>query len=280
LDGDDAGTLPGKIRAFQLILALVICTEYWAKALSWWSELEVSDGIALAAVTLLSAAVVHGRWRRAAFAGFVVLQAWYVWSEFPLTGNHRYLELAFAGLFTLLDDEDIEEKRWLLRSLRWLVVVVLFYSGVQKLAHGFYFRGQFLAYSLWRETFRPVLEPLLPAAELQRLTSYAGAVGDGPYLVSSPLFLTVSNGVWIAEMALAALLIPRRTRSAACVMACVFMLMTEAAAREFMFGIQFVCALLLFLRSGLLRRMVAPVAVILALLILVRLALLPEILFH
>jgi hypothetical protein len=47
-----------------------------------------------------------------------------------------------------------------------------------------------------------------------------------------------------------------------------------------MFGIQFVCALLLFLRSGLLRRMVAPVAVILALLILVRLALLPEILFH
>jgi hypothetical protein len=280
LDGDDAGTVPAKLRAFQLILVLVIATEYWAKALSWWGRLEAADFLALGAVTLLGAAVVHGRRRRSAFAGLALLQIWYVWSEFPLAGNHRYLEAVFALLFALLNDQDAEERVLLLRSLRWLVIVVLFFSGLQKLVHGFYFRGQFLAYSLWRESFRPVLEPLLPATEYQRLTGYSGAVGDGPYLVDSPLFIATSNAVWIAEMALALLLIPRRTRTAACVVACVFMLATETAARELMFGVEFVCALLLFLRTDLLRRLVVPAAIILGLLILMRLGVLPEITFH
>jgi hypothetical protein len=261
LDGDDAGTVPAKLRAFQLILVLVIATEYWAKALSWWGRLEAADFLALGAVTLLGAAVVHGRRRRSAFAGLALLQIWYVWSEFPLAGNHRYLEAVFALLFALLNDQDTEERVLLLRSLRWLVIVVLFFS-------------------LWRESFRPVLEPLLPATEYQRLTGYSGAVGDGPYLVDSPLFIATSNAVWIAEMALALLLIPRRTRTAACVVACVFMLATETAARELMFGVEFVCALLLFLRTDLLRRLVVPAAIILGLLILMRLGVLPEITFH
>jgi hypothetical protein len=280
LDGDDVGTVPGKIRAFQLILSLVICTEYWTKSLRRWSELQVDDGVALTVVTLLTAAVVHGRWRRAAFAGFACLQAWYVWSLFPQTGNHRYLELAFSALFALLDDEKAEEQRLLLRSLRWVVIVVLFYSGVQKLVHGYYFRGQFLAYSLWRDTFRPILGTLLPGEELQRLTSYGGIVGDGPYLVSSPLFLTVSNAVWVVEIALALLLFSRATRAYACAAACAFMIATESVARELMFGVEFVSAVLLFARSDLLRRLIWPIVGVLTLLWLVRLGLLPEVVFH
>ena len=280
LDGDDPGTETPKIRAFQLILALVICTEYWTKALARWSELDLEDSAALVAVTLLSGMVIEGRWRRAAFAGFTVLQAWYVWSLFPHTGNHRYLELVFAGLLTWLDDEQAEERRLLLRSLRWTLIIVLFFAGVQKLVHGYYLGGQFLAYSLGQDTFRLALQPLLPPAEVERLTSYDGWVGDGPYLVSSPLFLAVSNAVWISEIALGALLFSRTSRSFACAAACVLIAATQFVARELMFGVEFASATLLFARTDLLRHLVKPAAVFLALLILVRLGVLPEVTFH
>ena len=104
-DGDVPGTESAKVRGYQLVLALVICAEYWTKYIRRWGELGSDEWIALALVTTLTGVVIHGRWRRAAFAGFVLLQAWYVWSLFPHTGNHRYLELIFAALFAFLDDD-------------------------------------------------------------------------------------------------------------------------------------------------------------------------------
>jgi len=271
---------PIRVRSYQVILALVIFTEYWTKALQSWTLLEVGDVVALVAVTLLAAAVIHGRWRRSAFVGFTLLQAWYVWAYFPLTGNHRYLELLIAGLFALLDDRKDEERRLLLRALRWTFIVVLFYGGLQKLVHGYYFHGQFLSYSLWRVGFHAALGPLLPAHEFERLTSYAAAVGDGPYIVTSPVFLVASNAVWIVEIALAVLLCFRATRQVAWVMGLVFVVAMEVVAREFMFGIEVACAMLLFSRSDLIRRAILPVAVLLAILVLMRSGLLPGFLFH
>ncbi len=280
LRSDAPGTESSKIRAFQVIFALVICAEYWTKALSRWADLDAADGAALAVVTLLGAAAVSGRRRRTVFAGFAALQAWYVWSNFPLTGNHRYLELFLAALFAILDVEKKEEGRLLLRSLRWTVIVVLFYSGLQKLTHGYYFQGQFLAYSLWRDTFRAALAPLLSSEEIGRLTSYSGAVGDGPYLVSSPAFLVVANAVWVLEMALAPLLFFRTTRGVAWIAACAFVVGTQLVARQFLFGVEFGSALLLFARTDIIRRAVWPVAVFLGLLVLMRLGVLPEVVFH
>jgi len=280
LDGDDPGTVLSKLRAFQIILALVICTEYWTKYIRRWNDLGADEVVALVAVSLLGVAVVHGRWRRTAFAGLAFVQAWYVWSLFPMAGNHRYLEVVFATAFAVLDDEDGPEQVLLLRSLRWVVIVVLFYSGVQKLVHGYWLQGQFLAWSLWRESFATALEPLLPRDELLRLTSYDGSVGSGPYLVSSLPFLALSNAVWIAEIALAILLIPRATRALACVATCALIVATELVARELMFGVEFVAAVLLFLRGDALRRFIVPAAVLLGLLVLVRLGVFPEVGFH
>jgi len=280
LDGDAAGSERGKIRALQIILALVVCTEYWTKALSMWAALRAADAVALGIASLVAIAVVQGRWRRPALAALAGLQAWYVWSLFPQGGNHRYLELTFAVLLASFDDENPEEQRFLLRSLRWTVVVVLFYSGLQKLVHGYYFQGQYLAFSMWRDTFRVSLGWLLPAEELQRLTSYAWDVGDGPYSVSSPLFIAVSNAVWLSEIALAILLLPRATRAVACVATCCMIIVVEAVAREFLFGIEFLAATLLFAGTDTIRHIVKPVAVLLALLVLMRLGVLPEILFR
>jgi hypothetical protein len=269
-----------RIRAFQVILALVLCAEYWIKSLARWHDLDVAGRFPVLAATLLCVATLWGRRRRAIFAGFVILEAWYVWSRFPLTGNHRFLGLFLAGLFAVLDAENDEEGPLLLQSVQWTAIVVLFYSGVQKLAHGYYFRGQFLAYSLSRDSFRTALAPLVSAEEVARLTSYSGAVGDGPYLASGLGFLLVANAVWVLEVGLALLLLFRPTRGAAWIAACAFVVLTQLVAREFLFGIEFVCALLLFARGDVVRRAVWPVAVLLGLLVLVRLGVLPEMIFH
>jgi len=269
-----------KVRSFQVILALVVFTEYWTKALQNWAVVDAVDLVAVAVVTLLAAAVVHGRWRRTAFVGFTLLQAWYVWAYFPLTGNHRYLELMIAALFALLDDRKADERRLLLRALQWIFVVVLFYGGAQKLVHGYYFHGQFLSYSLWRVGFHAVLGPLLPAQEFERLTSYIAAVGDGPYIVTSPVFLLVSNAVWVAEITIALLLCFRATRPFAWISGLLFVVAMEVVAREFMFGIEVACAMLLFARTDVIRKAILPVTILLAALVLMRAGLLPGFLFH
>jgi hypothetical protein len=65
LDGDEPGTAPGKLRAFGIILGLVVCAEYWTKGLTRSGEQTPGEIAALVVVTLLTAAVVQGRWRRA-----------------------------------------------------------------------------------------------------------------------------------------------------------------------------------------------------------------------
>jgi len=280
LDGDEPGTKGKKLRAFRVILVLVICTEYWTKYIPRWRDLGPDELFALAAVTGLAAAVVHGRHWRPAIAGVAVLQLWYVCALFPMAGNHRYLEASFAAVLAVLDDDDGPEQLLALRSLRFMVLVVLFYSGLQKLVHGYWLRGQFLAWSLWRDSFRSALAPLFSSRELASLTSYGASTGDGPYLVSSLPVLALSNAVWIAEIALAGLLVPRATRRLACVATCVLIAVTEIVAREMMFGIEFAAATLLFLRGDALRRLVVPFAILLGLMVLVRLGVLPGPVFH
>jgi hypothetical protein len=93
------------------------------------------------------------------------------------------------------------------------VVVVLVSSGLQKLVNGYWFRGQFLAWSLWRDSFRLALAPLLPADELARLVALGASPGEGPYFLRSPFMLGASNAVWFGEIALGLLLVPRVTRA-------------------------------------------------------------------
>jgi len=167
-----------------------------------------------------------------------------------------------------------------LRSVRWMVVVLLVGSGLQKLVHGYWFRAQFLAWSLWRDSFREVLGPLMPADELSRLMSYGADAGDGPYLVHSVVLVTTSNLVWVAEILLGCLLLFPATRRYAWVAASVLVVGLEVVAREMMFGVEFLAAILLFARTDVVRRFVVPAAIVLAVLVLMRLWVVPEMVFH
>jgi hypothetical protein len=273
----DAGS---RLLAFQRVVALVVATEYWTKTIRDRALFETADGVALALVSVLAAAILLGRFRRAAFAGLALVQAWWIWRFFPLAGNHRYLELILAIVFSALDERSGEHRRLQLRAVRFMVIVVLFYSGLQKLVWGYWSHGQFLAFAVDREPFTTMLGWLVPTGELARLTSYSGAIGDGPYLIGAPSLIAVSNLVWIVEIGLALLLWHPATRRWGWPFACLLVVSIELVARELMFGVEFCAAIALFARGDRLTRWVVPIAMFLGLLVLVRLGLLPEVVFH
>jgi hypothetical protein len=268
------------LRAFELILILVVLTEYWLRALPKWGQLAPAYNVHLAAASLLCLLALRPQWRRAALGALAVSHAVLVWREFPATGNHAYLEVVFFLLATLLSPDDDGDAAIYTRAVRWLVIVVFFWSGVQKLVHGFWFDGSYLAFSLDSAGFRPVLGLLIPADELTRLATYTGEVGDGPYIVRSFPLLALSNGTWLLELALAPLLLWPKTRTAAALIGVILVAAIQVGARELFFGLVFANAILLFLPGTTHRRLVLPVAALLALMIFSRLGALPEAVFH
>src|SRR6185369_6460185 len=102
VDGDDGAARHRRLRAFEAILVLVIGVEYWARAIPKWGLLAPHYYGLLAIATLACAAVLATPWRRAAFSALVVTHAVLVWSEFPSTGNHAYLELGLCALAAFL----------------------------------------------------------------------------------------------------------------------------------------------------------------------------------
>ena len=107
--------------------------------------------------------------------------------------------------------------------------------------------------------------------DFARLISYSRQIGDGPYLISSPLFIALSNSIYIAEMGVALLLLRRSNRRIGVIAAVAFMVATEAVARELLFGSLFVAAILLYERTGVIRWVVPAYAAFYLMLLLIRL---------
>lgn len=280
LDDDPPGTHASRLRGFERVLVVVLVGEHWARKLPHWATLDARALAVAMVVTVGGTLALLPRARRVGFATLAAAQATVVAGDFPQVGNHAYLELLLCALAAFLDPRHPDEARLLFRSARWMLFVVLFASGLQKLVHGYYFRGQFLAYALWIETFRPVLEPALPAAEFVRLVETSREVGGGPFLVTSTPFLALSNAVVLAEMLLAVGLLIRPTRLASIAGSAVLILAIEAAAREAFFGLLFLDMLLLFTDRDVHHLLLPPVAILLVGALLVRGGLLPEVVFY
>jgi hypothetical protein len=271
---------PVALRAYESVLLLVVLTEYWLRALPKWGQLAPAYYGHLAAATALCTVGLSSlRWRRAAMGLLAVSHAVLVWREFPAAGNHAYLEVVLCAFGALLHVDDPHERALYLRAVRWTVLVIFFYSGLQKAVHGYWIRGQYLAFSLGTAGF-DALRPLFDPAELERLAGYRGAPGDGPYLATSPLVLAASNGTVLVELALAPLLAWRRTRTAAALAGLALLFAIEIGAREVFFGLVFANAIALYLPAAVHRRLVLPVAAGLGMLTLSRLGVLPEIVFY
>ena len=280
LGGGDAAVRLAQVVAFERIVVLVIGAEYWCRGLARWNDLSAAYVASLGAATLLCLVALLTRWRRPALFVLAAVHAFVVWREFPAAGNHAYLEVMLCLLGAFLDPADDAERTLYVAAARWLAVVILFWSGVQKLVHGYYFHAEYFAFSLWIESFRTVFRWLLPAEEYARLTAFTGAPGDGPYFVRGPLVVAIANLTWIAEMALPLALLVRRTRALAVVAAVALICAIEAAAREVFFGLLYVNLILLHLENDAHRRLVVPVVVVVACLVAVRAGWLPTVVFY
>ena len=172
--------------------------------------------------------------------------------SFPLTANHVFLEFLVLLFLSILDESRKEEGDVLMRGVRWLTVGFFFHTGLQKLLYGRYFDGQFLGHSIaFEDRFAWFFRPMLPAAEFARLRGQATVIeGAGPYSVDSALFLVLSNGVYLFEMAAAVLLLVPRTRSVTAVVSILFVVGIEAGARELIFGVFMISLFLLFMRRS------------------------------
>jgi hypothetical protein len=103
-------------------------------------------------------------------------------------------------LFLVLSQRDPELG---MKAARWMIVIVLFHSGLQKMVMGQYFNGAFLAFNTATiQNFSDFMGLVLSGDEFARIREMAGKPGTGPYAVSDPLFVVMSNLVWIGEMSL------------------------------------------------------------------------------
>lgn len=265
---------------FRAGFLAILLTEYWCRALAKWGDLNsLYANFALPAATILCLVGFNPRWSRLAMGGLAGVQAIVLWSEFPAAGNHAYLELLLCLLLALLDIREHEDSETLLYAVPRLWAIILTYSGVQKLAHGFYFGGELLAYSLQTNSFRPVLEWLMPAPEFARLTALTGQVGDGPYTVESGFFRVVSNTIWISELVLGPLLLLPAAAQAAAVATAILLLGIELGAREVFFGLVFSNGLALWFPAQQ-RQWTYALAAILGTLLLSRIGVLPAATFY
>lgn len=207
------------------------------------------------------------RWSRAAMAFALGVSIVRITNQFPFSANHHYLELGVLALGTLFDDREEGEAELLLQSCRWLVVAVLFWAGLQKILHGYYFGGEFLNYAISQELrFTQIFGVLLPSDELIRLQSYGRPVplGAGPFRSESWALLMVSNATYLTEIGVAIGLLVRRLRPFALCAAMTLIVVIEVAAREVLFGALYLSLIALFSRRALNWRLLPMFAVIYA----------------
>jgi len=264
--GDDAPTTaPTRLSDFRRFLLLYGAVRSWV-----WVPLVPGSvgGLAMLAALHTVAAALAFTPRGAAVAArlaFPVVLAQVAW-QFPMAANHLYLELVCLAFLALARRGDAADAGRALAGLRWTAALVLFHGGLQKVLYGSYFRGDFLALMAGAdERFGRVFRWLIPGGELARLAALdRHATGAGPFRVDAPLFVAASNAVWLAELVLPVLLIPRRTRLAGALGGIALMAGIQAAALEIGFALLFVNLLLLFLPGRWNARALPFAAVILA----------------
>ncbi|MEO1912300.1 MAG: hypothetical protein ABGW98_00475, partial [Myxococcales bacterium] len=166
----------------------------------------------------------------------LAMTTWWLVLAWPHFANHLFLEWSVL-LFLVLSQRDPELG---MKAARWMIVIVLFHSGLQKMVMGQYFNGAFLAFNTATiQNFSDFMGLVLSGDEFARIREMAGKPGTGPYAVSDPLFVVMSNLVWIGEMSLGPLLLFKKTRKFAVAAAIALIVSIELGARELIFGCLF-----------------------------------------
>jgi len=133
--------------------------------------------------------------------------------DLPRAPNHGWLEVSLFLVLLLVGIETHRNRRAVLGACRWMALTAIFASAFQKLAYGGYTNGAYLAYLMANSPKTTwLLSWMTTPAELERLIALGTEPGDGPYLIRSPLWVAMSNAVWILELVLPVAVIVRVTR--------------------------------------------------------------------
>jgi len=183
-------------------------------------------------------------WLRAACLVALATVAWKLVWLFPNSSNHFLLEGLCLAMLCSIRHGRPEDRADVRAALRWLPILVLFWSGLNKLVYGTYFNGAFLASILPSRSFAFVFGFVLPDAELQALLA---TPRSGPFAFESWPALLLSNGIYLGEMAAAVLLLLPATRLLGVALAILVIGGIEVGARELMFGTLMLNLLALYL---------------------------------
>lgn len=247
-DPEKASERELQVRGLQLFLLLHVSARAWLTALSA-ADGEQSRFIPLAIIT--SGALLLGlskEWTRSATGLAALAWTFRLFLRWPQSSNHFYLEWTCLMFVWCLGARGDENRKLLLQALRWLTLIAIFYTGAQKVMYGSYFQGQFLAWEIaTKESFAAFFQPFMSAEEFSRLRHiYPERLGAGPFIVNSPIFLAMSNSVYLIEMLAPVFIMLRRTRVLATSGFLLFMVAIQAGALELPFGLLMVNLLLVF----------------------------------
>jgi len=279
-DADRSGQA-ALVRAFQLFLLLHVTVRVWL----WSLGDRANPAFAFALAGALTFALLLGlsrRWARAAAALAAAALAVKFVATFPAVSNHFFIEWLCIALLAAMNVAEPDERALFLQTARWVTVIVLFSTGLQKVLYGTYFDAQYLGFAMTdKASFVPVLQPLVPAGELARLLAIDHhGLGAGPFAVEAPLLVALANAVCLFELAAPVALVVRRTRPWAVLATALFTIAIQLGARELMFGALFINLLLLFLAWPLNRRLLPAFALLFAALLGVKLGLLRAVQFN
>lgn len=172
---------------------------------------------------------VGQQWRMLrAFASLSLVAA-----SWPQTSNHGLLGTLLSVLLPILVHEPQTAVRFFQRTL----LVICFGAGVQKLLHGTWWNGSFLAYEVVNASrFELAMRWLLSAEAWTHLRGLRGdAIGTGPYVLTGiPLWL--SRALVLLEVGLPLSALHPRLRTLAHVGLLLLAISFAFVARELLFG--------------------------------------------
>ncbi len=244
----DDDRLDRRLRAARVGLMVAVAVEQWNLLPAWRAESESAIHLALTLIASVAAPLgASTRFGRGACALVCGAAGIDLVLAFPRHANHHHLIFLCTLILAGAASDRSEEKRLALAGLRWLLIIAVFWSGLQKALYGYHFGGELLAMLIAEEPrFALLFGAILPGSEVARLTALVPNEGAGPYRVDSWVFLAAANLSLFAEIVLPIALLRDRTRPFALGALLLLFVAIEAAAREVFFGLMVVQLSLLF----------------------------------
>jgi hypothetical protein len=260
------------MKAFRIFFA---CHIFLQSLKLSWIPFGIDSRIILFVQLAALAAVFANFHRRLYYPGLILLlllKLYGVAYKFPMTANHHFLEL-YVLIFLLLwpdrpiaQESDKQEANKVsgesCHLARLLVLSVYFFAGIQKLIHGIWLNGEYLAHSLFEATNGTLLTTQYM---LRFISSISGSLAEIPINLSidaNMVMLTIPGWVvvyflvmsWttiVSEISIPLLVVFRRTRKIGIRLMLVLTVIIGLLAfeTEFMFA-SVGCALLFFFDKG------------------------------